>query len=465
MSQVFFVPAPPQRQGGALWRFRRGQWYVPLLTAAAMALLFTGETLAGLALLLATGSLLLALAPDVLAALYPLLLAMLMSSCYYEDNSVLFRYAPAAALPLIALLWRLRRRPPARRGCFDGSLLAVSAATVLGGTGTIPAGEYFTAVGLFYTLGLGPLLLALYRYVRAELGVSRRPDLVRRFFVLLYGAGLFTAALVAQRYLPYLAYFRQEWQVIHIPCRNYLATMLLVALPAPFALLGESRLHALGAALLATAALLTGSRSALLFVPVMGLLCALWYARERGLPPRARGLLALLLGAAAALLTLLAAKTLFLSRATEDGLLFSAADSRVTFLRLAWRDFLAHPLTGQGLANLRNSDVFLGVTGSIVWYHNYFAQILGSMGLLGAAAYGWQLRDRLRLLGRLPQRAQPLGLVWLGMGLISLTNPGEFSPLPQAALMVILFAVAEQCAEGGFPAPPQGDGQEPPASG
>lgn len=448
MSQAF--SARPRLSGGdgPLSRFWLGPWYFPLLTAAAALFLLLDAPLAGLGALLLAGSLYLAFVPDLMAALYPFLLMMLLSTRYYEDGTVLLPYSFAAALPALALLLRLRLCPPLppRPGRFDHSLLAVSAATALGGAGAIPAQEYFTPLGLYYVLGLGLLLLLLYRLFRAELGRARPYDLTRRFLALLYAAGLFTAALVADRYRPYLDFFFRELQVIYIPCRNYFANMLLLALPAPFYFLRESRVHLLGIALLAGAALLTGSRSALVFLPVIGVLCAVRCAGIRGASRLWRAGFGLLLGSAALLLTLLAAKTLFLSRAT-DGQLFSPADSRLTFLRLAWEDFLSHPLTGQGLANMRNSEVFLGVAGSIVWYHNYFAQILGSMGLVGAAAYGWLLRDRLRLLRRLRGRQQALGFCYLSMLLVSLTNPGEFSPLPQAALMVLLFAVAEEAVD------------------
>lgn len=447
MSQAFSA-RPCLGGDGPLGRLWLGPRYFPLLTGAAALFLFADAPLAGLMALLLVGSLYLALVPDLMAALYPFLLMMLLSTRYYEDGTVLLPYSFAAALPALALLLRLRLCPPLppRPGRFDRSLLAVSAATALGGAGVIPAREYFAPLGLYYVLGLGLLLLLLYRVFRAEPGRKRTYDLTRRFLALLYAAGLFTAALVADRYRPYLDFFFRELQVIYIPCRNYFANMLLLALPAPFYFLQESRIHLLGIALLAGAALLTGSRSALVFLPVMTVLCAVFCAGLCGASRRWQTGFGLLLGSMALLLTLLAAKTLFLSRMT-DGQLFSTEDSRLTFLRLAWQDLLSHPLTGQGLASMRNRDVFLGVAGSIVWYHNYFAQILGSMGVVGAAAYGWLLRDRLRLLRRLRGRQQALFLCYLSMLLVSLTNPGEFSPLPQAALTVLLFAVAEEAVD------------------
>lgn len=81
----------------------------------------------------------------------------------------------------------------------------------------------------------------------------------------------------------------------------------------------------------------------------------------------------------------------------------------------------------------------------MVFYHNSIAQIMGSMGLVGIAAYSVLMRDRIALLraGKTPF-VRALALSYLGMLLISLTNPGEFCPFPNAALMVMVFTLAEE---------------------
>jgi hypothetical protein len=106
-------------------------------------------------------------------------------------------------------------------------------------------------------------------------------------------------------------------------------------------------------------------------------------------------------------------------------------------------DFLSSPINGIGIANMQNSKIFLGVPGSMVWYHNYFAQIIGSMGLIGVLAYGWLLRDRFRFLKDLHMSGETmLALGYIGILMVSMTNPGEFCPLPNEYLIVILFDVA-----------------------
>ncbi len=46
------------------------------------------------------------------------------------------------------------------------------------------------------------------------------------------------------------------------------------------------------------------------------------------------------------------------------------------------------------------------------------------------------------------EAAHLVGLFYLGMQLTSLTNPGLFCPLPNAALTVLVFTVLEKCVDG-----------------
>ena len=138
--------------------------------------------------------------------------------------------------------------------------------------------------------------------------------------------------------------------------------------------------------------------------------------------------------------------SLMMDSRMEDGHLFHQGDSvRVQLFLRGITDFLHNPVFGIGLISQHNSDLFTGVEGSMVFYHNSIAQIMGSMGLVGIAAYGVLMRDRIALLraGKTPF-VRALALSYLGMLLISLTNPGEFCPFPNAALMVMVFTLAEE---------------------
>lgn len=379
---------------------------------------------------------------DVLCALLPLLLALLCTVDHYEDLRYFLDLWWLAAPVLLAVTVRLVRTPVRRAGRCRRGLLAVSAAVLLGGLGRLPLGQALSPLALYYTLGLSAGMLAVYRLARGT--VSSGAEARARFADTLYAAGIFAAFLVLRVYCIQLHRFLRTGATLYFSYRNYCATMLLLALPVPFLRALEQPRHLMSAGVLYLALLLSGSRSGLLFGTVLILLAA---AGLLHWDPARRGTYLQLLqrwGIPAAAFTVFLALVLFSERFSH-GLLTEADADRVSFLRRALRDFLDNPLFGQGLGSRENAFVFSGVPGSLVFYHNYVAQILGSLGLAGAAAYGLQLRDRVVLLRRSwnPQTAA-LGLSALGMLLMSMTNPGAFCPVPYELLMVTLFALLEQ---------------------
>ena len=220
--------------------------------------------------------------------------------------------------------------------------------------------------------------------------------------------------------------------------------MLLISLPAVSYFAARDRRHFLAVAFLYFMMLMTGSRSGLIFGTAMLLLCLayVYYCNpERRAVYRRVGLISLV--PAVALLIALVPR-LFASRMV-DGALISPDDSRYTFFIQGLLDFVKNPLFGCGLGSMHNAPIFLGVEGSIVWYHNLIAQILGSMGLVGAVGYGWLFYDRVRLLWRKRSRTTlAFALAYFAMLLISMTNPGMFCPMPNALLMVAMFVVVER---------------------
>ena len=83
-------------------------------------------------------------------------------------------------------------------------------------------------------------------------------------------------------------------------------------------------------------------------------------------------------------------------------------------------------------------------TGCIIFYHNCVIQVIGSMGLVGIAAYLWQVSERVKLAWQ-TRKSELLmfSLSYLGMILMSLVNPGIFCPFPNAAAITLIFALME----------------------
>ena len=78
------------------------------------------------------------------------------------------------------------------------------------------------------------------------------------------------------------------------------------------------------------------------------------------------------------------------------------------------------------------------------WYHMMIPQVVGSLGLVGVAAYGLQLSLRVYTIFRRTSVFKlAMGVSYAGLFLMSQVNPGEFCPIPYAFLAVLLFVMAE----------------------
>ncbi|MEA4964983.1 MAG: O-antigen ligase family protein [Oscillospiraceae bacterium] len=430
-------------------RFWQSRLYFPVLFAVAALFLMAGEGVAGGILLVAFACFMLVFCSDLFSCLFPFLLTIFVTIDYFSDYTALLPYWYIAIPILVALLYHQSKYAvKVHIGvCFSG-LVMVAAATLLGGVGRISLQTYFKPVSLYYTVGLGAVMLLVYLGVKSQSAQGCRSRMLSKFLTILYVSGLFVALLLARYYLMHLREFLATFSVQELCCRNFCATILLLALPISFQKALTRPLHLIGAVVIYLAILLTGSRSGLLLgslLVLLGIVYLLRYdARRRNVYQ-----MALLLGSVPVLLLgYVLVSSLFSSRMVDGNFISSYDNVRLEFLVQALRDFNNNPMFGQGLVCTANRDIFEGAPGSMIFYHNYFAQIIGSMGLVGLAAYGFQFFGRVRLLW---SKRSPLvvaaALSFLGVFLMSMTNPGEFCPLPNELLVVLLFALLEDCPD------------------
>lgn len=439
----FFVGPLVGRITDTTEAFWNSPYYFPVTLAVTAVSLLTGNVVPSTVALALLCGWMLMFCRDILAAATPFLMVFLLSTVKYDSLAVFLPCAPLAVLPIGGLLVHfLRWRAPITVGRSGPGLAAVSIATLLGGLGTIPAKEYFSPLSLYYTLGLGLGLLVTYVLLRSDLAAPRLYDLLQRLMQMLYTLGLAMVLAIGCFYMGHWAEFAKSWEIPPILFRNFAATVLVSTLPAAFYMARRSRLHLMGVLLWALALFFTGSRTALLFGSVMMLLGMLYLVRWKKLPLWI--FFAVLVTAAVAVLLFgqQIYELFFGCRGDMD--FINPHESRWALLTRGLQDFLHHPVFGVGLGNQKNHDIFTGVPGSMVFYHNSLLQILGSMGLMGLAAYGTLLWGRVRLLLRGGEAAHLVGLFYLGMQLTSLTNPGLFCPLPSAMLTVLVFAVLER---------------------
>ena len=426
----------------AAWNSR---YYLPALFILSAAATVTQTSFAGMCLLVLIAVLMLIFCDDLMSITAPVCFILQISVEYYSDYSRLVPYMMYAIVPFsLALIFNLiyyRRRMVFGRLTLP--YIAVTLALILGGAGTVTAQDYLKPISLYYMLALGLGQLAMYLIFRSRLENARGYDRAERLAQTMYAAGLLFVVVILTFYAQNLDRFLERGSVLFYKPRNYLTTMLLMCLPSGCMLVRRSNLYLIGMALMYLAMVLTGSRSGLLFGALLLILCTVYIYINN---PRSRRLYNWLFGLSA-LLALIAVVTLvpqlYASRMDSAAV---GDRTRLEFIRRGIENFLSHPLLGIGIGSTRDLEIFKAyIPGCMVFYHNALIQIISSMGLLGVGAYGWMLASRLRLLlrGRRGAAAVPFALSYLGLLLMSMTNPGIFCPFPELGLLTLMFSLLE----------------------
>ncbi len=429
-------------------RFWLSRAYFPFMLLVTIAFLAMDQQVAGAAALLSLCIWFLMTCPDFLASVCPFCMAFLMSAPEYRDLSVFLPIVPLGMVWLVALVLHLVTWPkPIRIGRESFALLLVALATIFGGCDILGWDQFTSPLSLYYTLGLGVGMLAVYVLMRSQLAGKHSYDLKFRFAKILYTIGMGMAAVIFVAYAYHWDKFTQTGAIFFMKYRNYAATVLLMTLPMPFYFALRNRLHLLPAGVMALALFLTGSRSGLLFGGILLMLCVGYLMHYHVIP----GWVVLGVSSACVAALLIFGNDWFLAlfgkRMAENGGKFiSADDTRWKMLWQALVDFVEHPVFGVGIGNIGNLDhLYVGVPGSMAFYHNAVAQIFGSMGIVGAIAYGRLLMERVSLLwANKNPFTVAMALSYGAMLMVSMTNPGIFCPFPNAALMVMLFATVEE---------------------
>lgn len=373
-------------------------------------------------------------------------LTLLVIFCY-DSYAVFIKYIwvlPPVLLAVGYYLWHLR--PKILIGPSFLPLAAVALATLLGGIGTISAADYFRGSSLAFMAGLGPGLLLSYIIMKNEIRTGEDTDEYMKDLSW-WGA---SAAVIVVAFLA-VRFAREGFGAIADPPQwsNNIATMLMIAMPAPLALKDRRIPHYALTVLMFLAVMLIGSRGGVIFAGVELLASALFAWRSERDPVRRlwyRTFFVYVLMAAGYFLWFMLYNGMF------SGGMVTSTDKRWDLLARSVENFTDNPLFGSGLGYRGNADLYSGKAGTINWYHIFPAQVLGGLGAFGVLAWGWQLLSRARL--AFAVREKPIfgaALCYFGLLLMSMVNPGEFCPVPYAFLAVVMFVLIEKELE----APPR----------
>lgn len=127
-------------------------------------------------------------------------------------------------------------------------------------------------------------------------------------------------------------------------------------------------------------------------------------------------------------------------------LLVRADYYRGNMMILAAENFKRFPLFGTGIGYRGLREIYPNKQGMFGCYHCLPVQVVGSMGLLGAAAYLFMLRARVASLraGKNEEFCTAVFLSYLGILWISLVDPGIFCPVVYGVQLAVYFVAAER---------------------
>ena len=134
----------------------------------------------------------------------------------------------------------------------------------------------------------------------------------------------------------------------------------------------------------------------------------------------------------------------FCESRSHDGDFFNDLGGRLPMAKRAFSSLKENPLFGEGIGYMGNIDIYDPKKGALGWYHSWPFQVIGSMGIVGILAYGYQCVLRIKVM-LFSKAALPLAfcVVYVSIFIMSCFNPGEFCPLPYELLVIMIFVLLE----------------------
>lgn len=389
---------------------------------------------------------------DLIGTLMPFLLVSCLSIKCYNSFDIYIRLLPLAPVIAAVLIFHfVVYRKKLDMGKTWPGAAAVAIAVTLGGLGKITAREYFSGTALFYTFGLGIGMFLLYMLMNTHYHASDKYVLRLRFSFIMMLTGLFVVFMIGHHYLIYWTNFMAKLSPLNFQWRNNASTLLMLSMPFAFYLSIHKYPFFFVGGLQYLAILFTGSRGGALGGTVECALCliVLVYCDKKN---RKKTLITI-----ATLVTVAFSVFIMpLMRFFEPVLtrLAGGDDIREGLIRRALEDFKSNVLFGRGLGYNGNTDVHNPAKFAICWYHSSPFQVIGSFGLVGVAAFAFQLYNRMKVIWeKITVFNLTLFVSYAGLFMMSLVNPGEFCPIPYGMVATLLFIICDKnnMAPGYFP--------------
>ena len=401
--------------------------------------------------------LLLIFCEDIFVTTLPFLLVCEFLCKMYDSFSTFIRFWPLGIALIAALVFHfVAYRKKIVFGKLFWGILAVSIATTLGGLFSKGSWVNIDASGIFYIVGLGFGMLFIYVLLSSHIHTEKTYDIAEKFAYIMMLAGIFAVFMVLQHYMTLVSrVVRDPMSIINDPkffyvqWKNNISTFLMIFMPFPFYLSFKKTHHSstfhrywMGV-MMFVALLLIQSRGGMLFGTIEFVICivTIIFIDKQSRRKNLIAMFAMVLIAAVFLLSASDLISVYMQKLNVD-----SSEVRWKLYKDAWENFKHHPIFGVGLCYSGNqAATWVPKTGAINWYQNSILQVLASFGIVGAIAYGYQLFCRARVLLRVRTKFNyTVFLSYFGLGMMSLVNPGLFSPIPYLFILTMMFVVVEK---------------------
>lgn len=441
-------------------RFALSEVYSLLVFLLAYAFVVLERPAIAFASMMAVLIVVCAFCDDILPMLLPLFLmfatALLNAGQVAELDWLFYLFIPTSGAALIYRIIRVLRN--VKLGKSFWGLIAVTVAVTLGGLGSITSEEYFSLASLYHILGLGVLMIPIYLILKGAANVKRDYDVADKVAGAMYLGAVFIAFMILRIFVAYPDVWEQGAELLdtvvrHAPWRNSAAALVVMMLPFIFYYARRHHpIHLLSALAIYIIITLSGSRGAFVCGGMQIAICLFFFYLTKKSHLR-RVIFAVLIALLAATILFIDPIVDFCSEYLRISLNFDsiAKEARFRLFFRAFEDFRAVPIFGRGLGYIGNWDIYkpYDPVWQIGWYHSLLPQIVGSLGLFGILAYGYQFFMQYRVIREAERTPYTTALVlsYVGILLYSQIDPGIFSPMPFTALTVMLFVLLEARAK------------------
>lgn len=428
---------------------------VLLFVLSTVAIIYNQEVYAAVTIA-AVWCIIAMLTDDILLLLSPILfISVFVTRCYDSfDTFIVYKWM-AVPILLALIVHFIRFNKKIRFGASFFGLCAVSAALILGGLGSISPELYFRPITLFYTLGLGVGMLAIYIIFQPSIHCENKPLCKERLLISIYLMGLLALICIANFYRINIDHVLATHTHVVFQSSNNLSTIIMIAMPIPCYFASKNKLHLIPFFLMLVGLLLANSRGGIIFGFIEMIICSIVFIIK---DKNCRIVLSVLLLICICILVVFFNQIMsFLSLSVPEELnnssiidkivhvFINEGEARRIELSRLKDDFLSNVLFGRGIGHENNLDIYTPRKGGMNWYHMWLPQIIGSMGLVGIFAYFSNLILRIYLVFKKKSLfSTTVGLSYLGLFLMSQVNPGEFCPFPYSMLAVLVFSSIDE---------------------